>query len=182
MLWEMSFESPYTLQKTSFDSPCLPSLKYLNLRTMIYKLSIALIIVCVAALFITAHFSSPPRNLGMTGGRLSPCPDSPNCVSSQESDRKHGILPIKTSGTNQQVMQKLENCIKEMGGTVVSQNGPYLHAEFRSRLFRFVDDLECIYNETDKRIEIRSASRLGYSDLGANRKRMEKLRNLFKNK
>ncbi|WP_419783225.1 DUF1499 domain-containing protein [Maridesulfovibrio sp.] len=148
---------------------------------MIYKLSISLVIVCVAGLFIAAHFSSPPKNLGMTGGKLSPCPDSPNCVSSQESSNKHGILPINASGTNSQVMQKLEVCIEKMGGTVISQNGPYLHAEFRSNLFRFVDDLECVYNEVDERIEIRSASRLGYSDLGANRKRAEKLRNLFDN-
>ena len=148
---------------------------------MIYKLSVLIIIVFIAGLFIAAHFSSPPKNLGMTGGKLSSCPDSPNCVSSQESNKTHGIMPIEASGTNSQIMQKLKSCIREMGGVIVSNNGPYLHAEFKSKFFRFVDDLECVYDEVEKKVEIRSASRLGYSDLGVNRKRVEELRRLFEN-
>ncbi|WP_320006051.1 DUF1499 domain-containing protein [Maridesulfovibrio sp.] len=148
---------------------------------MIYKLSILIIIVFIAGLFIAANFSTPPKNLGMTGGKLSPCPDSPNCVSSQASSKEHGIMPIKARGTNSQVIKKLESCIRKMGGSIVSSNGPYLHAEFKSRFFHFVDDLECVYNEVEETIEIRSASRLGYSDLGVNRKRVEELRTLFEN-
>lgn len=69
-----------------------------------------------------------------------------------------------------------------MGGKIISRSGPYLHAEFRSKWFRFVDDLECIYNEAEGKIDIRSAARLGYSDFGENRKRVENLRRLFEEK
>ncbi|WP_321402328.1 DUF1499 domain-containing protein [Maridesulfovibrio sp.] len=148
---------------------------------MIYKLTALFIIVCTAGLFTAAHFSSPPENLGINGGKLSPCPNSPNCVSSQENDKAHTVQSIKASGTNKQVIKKLRACIKQMGGKIVSRSGPYLHAEFRSRWFRFVDDLECIYDEAEGRIELRSAARLGYSDFGVNKKRVEELRNRFEN-
>ncbi|NDV22768.1 DUF1499 domain-containing protein [Desulfovibrio sp. JC022] len=146
---------------------------------MIYKLTVLIVIICAAALFTAAHFSSPPENLGITGGNLSLCPNSPNCVSSQENDKEHTIQSFKASGSNKQVMKKLRTCIKQMGGKITTRSGPYLHAEFRSKWFRFVDDLECIYNEAEGKIDIRSAARLGYSDFGVNKKRVEELRRLF---
>lgn len=149
---------------------------------MIYKLTTFIIIGCAAGLFIAAHFSSPPENLGVNGGRLSPCPDSPNCVSSQESVGSHAIAPIKASGTTDQAMDKLQKSITAMGGKIITRNGPYLHAEFRSKWIRFVDDLECLFDESAGKIDVRSASRLGYSDLGVNRKRVEELRRLIENK
>ena len=66
-----------------------------------------------------------------------------------------------------------------MGGKITSRSGPYLHAEFRSKWFRFVDDLECIYDEAERKIDVRSAARLGYSDFGVNKKRIDELRKLF---
>ncbi|NDV25737.1 DUF1499 domain-containing protein [Desulfovibrio sp. JC010] len=146
---------------------------------MIYKLSALIVIVCIAALFTAAHFSSLPQNIGITGGKLSPCPDSPNCVSSQENDQKHATPAIKASGPSKQVMKNLRKCVRKMGGKIKTPKGPYLHAEFRSKLFRFVDDLECVYDEVEGKIEVRSAARLGYSDFGVNRKRVEELRRLF---
>jgi len=146
---------------------------------MIYKLIFLLIIVSIAGLFTTAHFSSPPKNLGINGGNLSSCPDSPNCVSSQASDEKHMVQPFKADGPTVQVMANRKACIKKMDGNIIASNGPYLHAEFRSKWFRFVDDLECVYDEAEGKIDIRSAARLGYSDFGVNRKRVEKLRRLF---
>ncbi|HAS89696.1 MAG TPA: DUF1499 domain-containing protein [Desulfovibrio sp.] len=148
---------------------------------MIYKLSIFIVIGCVAGLFIAAHFSSPPENLGINGGKLSLCPDSPNCVSSQGNIGSHSIPPIKAGGTTDQVMTKIQTSITAMGGTIIARNGPYLHAEFKSKWIRFVDDLECIFDESSGKIDIRSASRLGYSDLGVNRKRVEELRRLIGN-
>ncbi|ACS81040.1 DUF1499 domain-containing protein [Maridesulfovibrio salexigens] len=146
---------------------------------MIYKLTTLIVIICAAALFTAAHFSSPPKNLGITGGNLSPCPNSPNCVSSQETDKEHSTQAFKASGSNKQVMKKLRSCIKKMGGKITSRSGPYLHAEFRSKWFRFVDDLECIYDEAEGKIDVRSAARLGYSDFGVNKKRVDELRRLF---
>lgn len=146
---------------------------------MIYKLSIFIIIGCLAGLFIAAHVSPAPENLGINGGKLSLCPDSPNCVSSQESRGSHSVPPIKASGTTDQVMTKIQTGITAMGGKIITRNGPYLHAEFRSKWIRYVDDLECIFDESAGKIDIRSASRLGYSDLEVNRKRVEELRRLI---
>ena len=115
----------------------------------------------------------------MNGGNLSPCPDSPNCVSSQETNASHTTQAFKASGTNKEVMKKLRACIKKMGGKIITRTGPYLHAEFRSKWFRFADDLECIYNEAEEKVDVRSAARLGYSDFGVNKKRVEELRRLF---
>ncbi len=146
---------------------------------MIYKLTALIGIICAAGLFTAAHFSSPPENLGMNGGNLSPCPNSPNCVSSQETDASHTTQAFKADGTNKEVMKKLRSCIKKMGGKIITRSGPYLHAEFRSKWFRFVDDLECIYDEAEGKINVRSASRLGYSDFGVNKKRIAELRMIF---
>ncbi|WP_320174577.1 DUF1499 domain-containing protein [Maridesulfovibrio sp.] len=146
---------------------------------MIYKLTTLIVIISVAALFTAAHFSSPPDNLGINGGKLTPCPSSPNCVSTQETGKGHSAQAFKASGSNEQVMKKLRSCIKKMGGKITSRSGPYLHAEFRSRWFRFVDDLECIYDEAEGKIDVRSAARLGYSDFGVNKKRVDELRRLF---
>lgn len=121
-----------------------------------------------------------PNNLGMHDGKFAPCPDRDNCVSSQAADAAHHIDPIEAHGAPEVVMVDLTSAIENMfGGKVVSIRENYLHAEFTSRVFRFVDDLECFYNQEAGFIEVRSASRIGYSDLNANRKRVEKLRQLF---
>jgi uncharacterized protein (DUF1499 family) len=55
----------------------------------------------------------------------------------------------------------------------------YIHCEFTSALFRFVDDVEFHFDDTTKTIHLRSASRTGYSDLGLNRRRIEHIREKF---
>ncbi|NJB66875.1 uncharacterized protein (DUF1499 family) [Desulfobaculum xiamenense] len=119
---------------------------------------------------------------GCSGGadalreRLAPCPGSPNCVSSLADDR-HGIAPLRMSGNTVSVMNRLKAVIESMPGVdIVSVDGAYLHAVFSSRIFGFRDDLECLYVESEGRVHIRSASRLGYWDFGVNRRRIELLR------
>lgn len=141
----------------------------------------SLMAVMVSALFIlTACSSKTPDNLGMDNGHFAPCPDSPNCVYSEATDAEHKIAPITAHGSEDKVMVDLSNTIESMyGGKVIEMNGPYLYAQFTSRVMRFVDDLECYYDKEKGIIQIRSASRIGYSDLGANRKRVEELRTAF---
>lgn len=145
------------------------------------KYLILCIILCVVALFTLSGCSNKaPGNLGVKNGQLAPCPDKDNCVSSQAQDASHAIEPIKAHGTPDVVMVDLATVIEEMfGGKVIKLEGNYLHAEFTSRVFRFVDDLECYYDESAGLIQVRSASRIGYSDLKANRTRVEELRRLF---
>lgn len=115
--------------------------------------------------------------------RLKPCPDSPNCISSLSSDPRQAIAPIAFVGSVSEARRKLLKVIAAMPRTqVVRDEGAYLHVEFTSALFRFVDDVEFLIDEESKRIDVRSASRVGYWDLGANRKRIEEIRRLMAQK
>ncbi|CAN5862390.1 hypothetical protein BH24DEI2_BH24DEI2_04130 [soil metagenome] len=110
-------------------------------------------------------------------GGLQPCPASPNCVSSQAdpADAKHYLPPVAVSG-EPLVISSVAAALSELPRTtIVEQTDTYLHAEVRSRVFGFVDDVEFVYDLSAKVLHFRSASRLGYSDMGVNRKRMESL-------
>lgn len=147
------------------------------------KNSTPLFILAVTALFLVACSGKAPETLGMRNGRLSPCPASANCVSSQADDAQHRVAPIAARGNPDVVMVDLANAVESMfGGKVVALDGPYLRAEFTSRVLRFVDDLECLYDEDRGAIEIRSASRIGKMDFDANRDRVEELRKIFTEK
>ena len=119
----------------------------------------------------------PPLNLGVQEGQLSVCPDSPNCVSSQATDQRHAIGPLLFSGDGQAALAKIQKILQGWPGVkITSQASGYLRAEFTSTLFRFVDDVEFVVVPDEGVIHFRSCSRVGYSDLGANRRRMESLR------
>jgi uncharacterized protein (DUF1499 family) len=114
-----------------------------------------------------------PDNLGVRDGRLAPCKRSPNCVSSQAepSDLEHYIPPIRGS------MAAARDAVRAMPrSTIVEERGDYLYAEFRTRLLRYVDDVELFFD--GQVIHVRSCSRLGRRDFGVNRKRVEALRAL----
>ena len=121
-----------------------------------------------------------PESIGHESGRLSPCPDSPNCVSSKSSDKDHYIAPLLFEGPVAAARQKLVAALRSMKRTkIVTLEPLYLHVEFRTAVFRFVDDVEFLFDEKEHTIQVRSSSRLGYSDLGVNRRRIEKIRELF---
>lgn len=112
-----------------------------------------------------------PAGLGLQNGNLGTCPDSPNCVSSVETRDSHHVAPIKAP------MDVIRQIIQEMSGAkIVSEEGNYLYAEFTSRLMGFVDDVEFLADPATNVTQVRSASRLGKSDLGVNRKRIEAIR------
>ncbi len=121
---------------------------------------------------------------GITDGNLAPCPNSPNCViSDSTADDKHRMEALTFSGDPKAAMELLISIIQDMPRTqVVTQTPNYIHAVFSSRLFRFKDDVEFLLADDKKSIMFRSASRLGYSDLGANRKRMETIGRSFADK
>lgn len=121
--------------------------------------------------FLSACAGEPPQNIGVNEGRLSPCPESPNCVSSFESDEEHGIAALAANLSQiQQILLSMEEA------NIVEQTDSYLYAEFTSRLMGYVDDVEFLYDAASNQTHVRSASRLGYSDLGANRNRIEAIR------
>lgn len=142
----------------------------------------------IAALAVFAFWGSvvlvasnkAASKLGVVSGKLAELPETPNGVSSQTKDPSKRVAAIPWEGTPAQGLDRMVQVIDQMSrGRVVERTDDYLHAEFRSFLFRFVDDVEFLVNPRDHQIEIRSVSRLGYSDLGVNRKRVERLRERF---
>ena len=115
--------------------------------------------------------------LGLTSdNRLSPCPGSPNCVSSDMTD-SHSIAALDIAGDPNEAWQALRSYLETQPRVVIKiSDSSYLRAEFRTRLLRFTDDVEFHLRVDDNRIAMRSASRLGYSDFGANRGRLESVR------
>lgn len=121
-----------------------------------------------------------PEGLGLVDGRLAPCPDTPNCVSSLATDERHGMEPLVFEGSAEEAWEQLQRVVEGLPRTeVVTRRDDYLHVEFTTALMRFVDDVEFQLDRLDRRIQFRSASRAGYSDLRANRRRMERIRSAF---
>ncbi len=111
---------------------------------------------------------------------LAACPDSPNCVTSQNFDDAHQISPIAFQGSGEDALRKMKSIIEQLPRTtIIANKAGYLKAEFRSLILRFIDDLEILVDDSAKVLHIRSASRVGHSDFGVNRKRVEQLRSLF---
>lgn len=118
-----------------------------------------------------------PTNLGVQAEHLAPCPSTPNCVVSQGGDREHQIAPIVYQGDRPQAYQALVQVLGVVPRTeIIKQTDDYIRAESRSRIFGFVDDVEFYFPATEPVIQMRSASRLGESDLGVNRRRLEQIR------
>lgn len=121
--------------------------------------------------------------LGIHHGKLSPCPTSPNCVCSDSTNKKHYIEPYQLKvkpGKGWEVFKEVISALPRI--TIISATNYYLHAEARSRIFRFVDDLEFQLHPQQNIIAIRSAARLGYYDLGVNRHRLEKMRSKLRSR
>jgi len=120
-----------------------------------------------------------PDSLGVQDGRLAPCKPTPNCVSSQadRSDTTHYVTPLPAGDDPARAFATLKRIVRETPRVkVVRDDAGYLYAEYRSRLFQFVDDVEFWLDARAGVIHVRSASRLGQGDLGVNRKRIEDIR------
>jgi uncharacterized protein (DUF1499 family) len=131
-------------------------------------------------LLLAGCSTAPTAELDVNDGRLARCPASPNCVSSQAGDNGSLIAPLRYHVSPQLAWDALVAVVSaQPRATLVTRQAGYLHAEFRSALFRFVDDVEFLAAADEPVIHVRSASRVGYWDLGANRARVERLRQEF---
>ena len=146
-------------------------------KRMIYTAVAAIALLPFVGLAVLRAMAARPKNLGVTEGRLALCPTSPNCVSSQAEDSQHHIDPLRLSTTSAAAIDRLEEVLSQMPRTaVVTKTDQYLHAEVTSRFYRFVDDVEFLVDTQAGVIHCRSASRVGYSDFGVNRARIEQIR------
>jgi uncharacterized protein (DUF1499 family) len=101
-------------------------------------------------------------------------------VSSQADDEKHRMDPIPYQTSRDDARERMRGVVRSMPRTtIVTDTGDYMHVEFKSKIWRFVDDVEFLFDDSQKLIHFRSASRVGHSDLGVNRKRMETIRSEF---
>lgn len=113
---------------------------------------------------------------------LEPCPPSPNCVSSQAADEGRRVAPLSYTGDAADARKRLLAVLRGMDGAQVKQDaGNEIHAEFRSAVFGFVDDVVFRFGPAGE-IQLRSASRTGYYDFGANRRRVEAIRSGLDNR
>lgn len=113
-----------------------------------------------------------PDDLGVTNGKLKPCPGTPNCVNSQSNNDQEKVepLPAVSIAEIKKIVETMERT------TIITETDNYLYAEFKSKLMGYVDDVEFYLDSAENVIHVRSASRLGKSDLGVNRKRVEAIR------
>jgi uncharacterized protein (DUF1499 family) len=129
--------------------------------------------------------STVPEDLGAEDGALKSCPETPNCVSTQakKSDTEHRMEPIAYVGGKGDVKAAIMETLEESSRASILESGKgYVRAEFTSRIFRFVDDVEFYIDKDERLIHFRSASRIGSSDMGANRERMSEIRKDLKTK
>lgn len=135
------------------------------------------IILLISPLMLGAC-SSQPVSRGIVNSNLAICSKKPNCVSSSSLDRKHQFPPLKYLGTRDEAKKRLLTVLDEHpNAKIVEQDDNYLRVEFTTSIMRFVDDGEFLIGEDT--VQVRSASRVGYSDLGKNRSRMEKIKDAF---
>lgn len=148
-------------------------------KSILPRLAVILVLLAGVPLMI-GFLSRRPSNLGVKDGMLAPCPDSPNCVCTFDSDQQHGIAPIDFTGTTAEAMGRLKKALATYPrNQIITENKNYLHVEFTTLILRYVDDVEFLIDEVEHKIHFRSASRLGHSDLGLNRSRMEAIRKAF---
>jgi len=120
------------------------------------------------------------KPVGIVDGKFYPCPNTPNCVSTQATDAKHKISPISYSGTLSEAKEKIINILSSLKrAKIITNTENYIHTEVRTATFKFVDDVEFLFDDSVKVIQFRSRARSGYTDMGVNRKRMEKIREMF---
>ena len=134
-------------------------------------------VLLITTLPLLSCSDKPPSALGLSESRLKPCPSSPNCFSSDDRDSDHKIAPFQLAKPAGEVWPVVRELVSELPRTrITKETDDYLHAECRSFLFRFVDDLELHLRPAAGIIAIRSAARSGYTDFGVNRRRIESLR------
>lgn len=139
--------------------------------------------VLTASLLLAACGAGSPTLRSTVTGDLAPCGSGPHCVSSQETRESFRIEPLRYTGSPVAAREKLARVLKRMesmGYTVVTSEGDYLHATYTTGTMKYVDDLEFVFSQQERGvIHVRSSSRIGYADFGANRQHVEEVRTAY---
>ena len=140
---------------------------------------LGIVLIPIFWLAVLSVISRTQPELGVVDGRLRPCPGTPNCVTSEDQGKPWYIEPLAFKGPAAESWKKITGVIQEMGGKIEIDKNGYIRATFMTPVFRFVDDVELRMDENNAVIHVRSASRVGSSDMGLNRKRVNELRAKF---
>ncbi len=139
----------------------------------------ALVLLIGATLVVLSLASRKAPTLGLVDGRLRVCPPTPNCVCSDHPAEASAVAPLRFRGDPSSAWQRLKQAVVATGGEIDVEQDGYLHARYVTRWLRFVDDVEFRLDQAGGLIHVRSASRVGHSDFGANRRRLEAIRAAF---
>lgn len=151
------------------------------LKIFLIILGIILLIWGLLLIFIQL-VSKRPSDLGIRENKLKSCPPSDNCVCSQADpeDELHYISPLNFTKSKAEMMIKIENIINSLPRTkIIAKTDSWIHIEFRSLMWRFIDDIEIYLDDSSNLIHFRSASRIGTQDYGANRNRIEEIKKML---
>lgn len=138
------------------------------------------LLLAVMAVHMVIKNNTIPSGLGVQNQQLAPLPASPNAISSQASDAGRKVEPLlylqNRAASRQRLLQVMQS---EPRTRIISDTGDYIHAVFTMPIIPFHDDVEFFFDDLTQTIHLRSASRVGWSDLGVNRKRVETIRRLY---
>lgn len=134
-------------------------------------------LLLLSGLLISCTGSNKAVELGLQNSLLRPCPSSPNCISSDAADVDHRVAPFSLAIPAVEAWPSVRSQVAELPRTrIITATADYLHAECRSAVFGFIDDLELHLRPAQGVIAVRSAARVGHSDFGVNQQRVETLR------
>lgn len=147
-------------------------------------MKILLIIISITLLGALSYFfflgykSQTGYARGLIDSKLSRCPASPNCICSEyPEDKPHFTEPLDISGYDpERLSQDIRDAIVKSGGKPAATEKGYIYATYTSSIFRYVDDFEIRIDTSSNLLHIRSASRVGHSDMGANLKRIQQFK------
>jgi uncharacterized protein (DUF1499 family) len=133
-------------------------------------------VVLIVGLWVVVQFMSRnvPEGLGVHEGGLAECPETPTCVCS-DCNRADKMAPLEFTGEAAAAMGALKSALRAKGIQIVEEQEHYVHAVATTTIMHFKDDLEFLIVPEEKKIQFRSASRLGRSDLGKNRARLREI-------
>ncbi len=148
------------------------------MKLFIYS-SVTLFVILGVILVAFSIASRKQPELGLINGQLRPCPVTPNCVCSELQMEGAYIEPLSYTTVAADAWVEIKRVIFETGGVVITEEADYLRVVYQTPLLRYIDDVELRQDKNKQVIHVRSASRVGQSDFGANRKRVEKIRAAF---
>lgn len=149
------------------------------MKKILIVLAILPLLVLICFFILGFYSKTVKNNYGIIEDELRPCPESPNCVSSQDKKQTHYIEPIKVESVKSSIQILVNHFNKNPSYSLQQVSNNYLHVIFKSKIFGFRDDVEFFGDPKNNLLHVRSASRVGRSDLNANRKRVENLREVL---